>query len=51
MRALVIVMVKPFVQIDLQRINAVIEFLAERDLVKFLQDRFVEPLADAVCLR
>jgi len=50
MRALVIVMVQPFIQIGLQRADAVIELLAERDLVELLQDRLVEPLADAVGL-
>ena len=33
MRALVVVMVQPFIQIGLQRVDAVIELLAERDLV------------------
>lgn len=28
-----------------------IQFFAERHLIKFLQDRPVEPFADAVCLR
>ena len=50
MRALMVVVMQPFVQIGLQRVNAVIELLAERDLVELLQDRFVEPLADAVRL-
>ena len=50
MRALVVVVMQPFIQIGLQRVDAVIEFLAERDLVELLQDRLVEPLADAVGL-
>ena len=50
MRALVVVVMQPFIQIGLQRVDAVIELLAERDLVELLQDRLVEPLADAVGL-
>ncbi len=51
MRALVVIVVQPFIQIDLKRIDAVIELLAEGDLVELLQDRLVEPLSDAVGLR
>ena len=46
-----IVVMQSFIQIDLQRIDAFIQLLAERDLVKFLQDGLVEPLTDAVWLR
>ena len=49
--ALVVVVVQLFVQIGLQRVDALVEFLAERDLVELLQDRLVELLADAVRLR
>lgn len=45
-----VVMMQPLIQIGLQRVDAVIELLAERDLVELLQNRFVEPLADAVRL-
>ena len=50
MRALVVVMMQPFIQIGLQRVDSVMELLSERNLVELLQDRFVEPLADAVGL-
>jgi len=50
MRALVVVAMQPLVQIGLQRVDAVIELLAERDLIELLQDRLVEPLTDAVGL-
>ena len=51
MRALVVVMMQPFVQIRLKCFDAVVKLLAERDLIELLQDRLMEPLADAVCLR
>jgi len=50
MRALVVVVMQPCVQVGLQCIDAVIELFAERDLIKLLQHRLVEPLADAVGL-
>ena len=50
MRAVVVVEMQPLIQIGLQRVDAVIELLAERNLVELLQDRLVEPLADAVGL-
>ena len=34
-----------------KRVTAVTEFLAEHDLMTLLQDRLVEPFANAVCLR
>ena len=46
-----VVMMQPYIQIGLQFLNGLIELLAERDLVKFLQDRLVEPFADTVGLR
>ena len=46
-----VVMVQPFIQIGLQFLDGLIDCLAERDLVKLLQDRLVEPLADTVGLR
>ena len=51
MRALVVVVMQPFVEIGLKHIDAVIEFLAERDLIEFLQDGLVGPLEDAMRLR
>ena len=50
-RAFVVVMLQPFIEIGLQRFDGFIELFAERDLIKFLQDRLVEPFADAVRLR
>lgn len=51
MRALVVVVMQPFIQIGLQRVDAVVKFLAECDLIKLLQDRLVESLANTVGLR
>lgn len=45
-----IVVAQPFTQIDLQFRNGLIDLLAECDLVKLLQGRLVEPLADTVGL-
>ena len=44
-------MMQPLIQIGLQRVDAVVKLLAERDLVELLQDRLVEPLTNAVGLR
>lgn len=46
-----VVEVDPFIQIGLQGLNGFIKLFAKCNLVKFLQDRLVEPLADAVGLR
>lgn len=51
MGAFVVVVMEPVIQTGLQRVDAVIELLSERDLVELLQDRLVEALADAVGLR
>lgn len=51
MRALMVVVVQPVIQIGLKRIDAVVELLTERDLIELLQDCLVEPLADPVRLR
>lgn len=51
MRARMVVVVRPFVENGLQRVDAVIELVAERDLIEILQDRFMEPLANAIRLR
>ena len=50
MSAFGIVVMQPVIQIGLQRVNAFVELLAERDLVKLLQDRLVETFTNAVCL-
>ncbi len=50
MRPLGVIVIQPFVQINLQSFNAFIQLFAERNLVEFLQDRLVEPLADTVGL-
>ena len=51
MRALVVIVMQPFVEIGLQRVDAVKKFLAERDLIIILQDRLMEALAHTVGLR
>ena len=51
MRALLVIVMQPFIQIGLQRVDAVVKFLAECDLIKLLQDRLVESLANTVGLR
>ena len=50
MSSFIIVIIKPIVQIFLQALHIRIEFLAERDLVKLLQNGLVKPLAYAVGL-
>lgn len=50
MCALVVVVMKPFIQIGLQRVDAIVKLLAKRDLIELSQDRLVEPFADAVRL-
>jgi hypothetical protein len=51
MCALGVVAVDRFVQIGLQLFESAVELLAKRYLIEPLQSRFVEALADAVCLR
>ncbi|TCS36782.1 hypothetical protein EDC30_1051, partial [Paucimonas lemoignei] len=51
MRALIVVVSQPFIQIDLQLFNRSVNLAPERNLVKLLQDRLVEALANAVGLR
>ena len=51
MRALMIVVVQPVIEIGLQRFDGLKDLFAERDLIELLQDRLVEPLANAVRLR
>jgi hypothetical protein len=51
MRALVVIVMQPVIQIGLQRVDAVVELFAERNLVELLQDRLMEPLTDPIGLR
>ena len=51
MRALVVIVMQPFVEIGLQRVDAVKKFLAERDLIIILQDRLMEALAHTAGLQ
>ena len=51
MGSLPVVVIYPGIQIGLQLIQRQIELLAERDLVKLLQNGFVETLANAIGLR
>ena len=46
MRAIMVVVMQLFVEIGLKHIDAVIEFVAERDLIKLLQDRLVDSLTN-----
>ena len=50
MRAVVVVVMQLFVEIGLKHIDAVIEFVAERDLIKLLQDRLVDSRANTLGL-
>ena len=49
--AFIVVVIDPKVQILLQLIDVLIDFLAECHLIELLQNGFVEALADAVGLR
>ena len=48
MRAVMIVVVKPRIEIGLQFFECRVDLLAEGHLVKLLQDRLVETLADTM---
>ena len=50
MGALCVVVMQPFIKIDLQRVDVGIDLFAEGNLIKLLQDGFVEAFADAVGL-
>lgn len=50
MRAVVVVVMQLFVEIGFKHIDAVIEFVAERDLIKLLQDRLVDSRANTLGL-
>ena len=51
MGAFIVVELKPLIKILLQLVNGPVEVFAESDLIKLLQDRLVEALTDAICLR
>ena len=51
MGALIVIKFDPLIKIVLQLVNGSEDFSAECDLIKLLQDRFVEALTDAICLR
>jgi hypothetical protein len=46
-----VVLLEPDVEVLLKFFERFVDFLSERDLVELMKDRFVKPLADAVCLR
>ena len=50
MRAFIVVVIDPFIQIILQLLDGLVDLLSECYLVELLQDGFVEPFADAVGL-
>lgn len=47
MRAFVIVIVDPFIEIALQRLQIFVDFLAKGNAVEFIVDGLVEAVADA----
>ncbi len=51
MRALLVIVVQPDIQIALQLLNREMYFAAECDLVKLLQNSFMEAFTDVICLR
>lgn len=50
MCACIVVVIEPFVKISLQLLNGRVYPLAEGDLIKLLQNRFVKSLADTIGL-
>lgn len=50
-RAFLVVEFYPLVSVPLQFFNRFVQLLSERYLVKLIQNSFVKPLTDAVCLR
>ena len=50
MSSLGVVVVEPFIQINLQSFDVFVELFTECGLVEFLQDRLMEPFADTVGL-
>ena len=51
MRTVVVVVIQPVIQVRLDLLDRSVDLPAKRDLIKLLQYRFVEPLADSVRLR
>ena len=51
MRALVVVVVQPVIEIGLQLFDGLEDLFAERDLIELLQNCLVKALADTVRLR
>ena len=51
MGPLVVVVTDPDIQIRLQVFDCCVDFLSERHLIEFLQNRLVEPFANTVSLR
>ena len=51
MRSPIIVVDEPTIEIGLQLVDCVIDLLAERDPIEFIQDSAMKALADAVGLR
>ena len=48
MGSFIIVVNEPFVQILLQVFQVLVDLFSEGDFVKFIEDRFVEPLTNPV---
>jgi len=46
-----VVVMQPFIQINRQSLDGLIDLFAERGLKEYLQDCLVEPLANAIGLR
>ena len=51
MGSLLVVFDQPSVEVHLQLVQALVDLLAEGDLVELFEDRFVEAFADTVGLR
>lgn len=45
-----VVIADPFISVSLKLFQTLIQFLAKGNLVEFVKDRFVKPLADTVGL-
>lgn len=51
MRAVVVVVGQPFIQVDLQFFDRTIDLAPERYLIELIENRLVEALADTIGLR
>ena len=51
MSSFIVVVRQPLVQIFLQLLQRLVQFFAEGHLIKLVQDRLMEPLADPIRLR